>query len=110
MNLKRGPEPLGAFPYDRILERLRAELDQLIAARDDGSPHRGNGPDPMPAPHGTPDSPGAGDAPLGTSDPAGSSGRGPALVQEPELAAPEHPSYREDRGAPYERLSSRPAS
>ncbi len=110
VNLKRGPEPLGAFPYDRILERLRAELDQLIAARDDGSPHRGNGPDPMPAPHGTPDSPGAGDAPLGTSDPAGSSGRGPALVQEPELAAPEHPSYREDRGAPYERLSSRPAS
>lgn len=33
VNLKRGPESLGAFPYDEILPRLKAELDALIAAR-----------------------------------------------------------------------------
>ena len=33
VNLKRGPEELGAFPYDAILPRLKAELDQLIATR-----------------------------------------------------------------------------
>jgi len=33
VNLKRGPESLGAFPYDQILGRLRAELDALIASR-----------------------------------------------------------------------------
>jgi (E)-4-hydroxy-3-methylbut-2-enyl-diphosphate synthase len=33
VNLKRGPEELGAFPYDAILPRLRDELDALIAAR-----------------------------------------------------------------------------
>lgn len=33
VNLKRGPEELGAFPYDRILPRLKAELDAIIAAR-----------------------------------------------------------------------------
>lgn len=31
VNLKRGPEELGQFPYDAILPRLKAELDQLIA-------------------------------------------------------------------------------
>jgi (E)-4-hydroxy-3-methylbut-2-enyl-diphosphate synthase len=33
VNLKRGSQELGAFPYDAILPRLKAELDQLIAAR-----------------------------------------------------------------------------
>ena len=33
VNLKRGPVEVGAFSYDEILERLRAELDALIAAR-----------------------------------------------------------------------------
>jgi (E)-4-hydroxy-3-methylbut-2-enyl-diphosphate synthase len=33
VNLKRGPEEVGAFGYDEILVRLRAELDQLIAQR-----------------------------------------------------------------------------
>jgi (E)-4-hydroxy-3-methylbut-2-enyl-diphosphate synthase len=33
VNLKRGGEPLGQFPYDAILPRLRQELDTLIAAR-----------------------------------------------------------------------------
>lgn len=33
VNLKRGPESLGAYPYDQILDRLRAELDALIAVR-----------------------------------------------------------------------------
>ena len=32
VNLKRGPEPIGAFPYDAILPRLKQELDALIAA------------------------------------------------------------------------------
>jgi (E)-4-hydroxy-3-methylbut-2-enyl-diphosphate synthase len=31
VNLKRGSEELGAFPYDQILDRLKLELDQLIA-------------------------------------------------------------------------------
>ncbi|MBL8815474.1 MAG: (E)-4-hydroxy-3-methylbut-2-enyl-diphosphate synthase [Planctomyces sp.] len=31
VNLKKGPETLGAFPYDQILDRLRLELDALIA-------------------------------------------------------------------------------
>ncbi len=30
VNLKKGPEPLGAFPYDQILGELKRELDQLI--------------------------------------------------------------------------------
>jgi (E)-4-hydroxy-3-methylbut-2-enyl-diphosphate synthase len=30
VNLKKGTEPLGAWPYDRILEKLRIELDKLI--------------------------------------------------------------------------------
>jgi (E)-4-hydroxy-3-methylbut-2-enyl-diphosphate synthase len=33
VNLKRGNEDLGAYPYDQILNRLRAELDALIARR-----------------------------------------------------------------------------
>ncbi|MFO0262033.1 MAG: flavodoxin-dependent (E)-4-hydroxy-3-methylbut-2-enyl-diphosphate synthase, partial [Planctomycetota bacterium] len=33
VNLKRKTEELGAFPYDEILPRLKAELDALIAAR-----------------------------------------------------------------------------
>ena len=31
VNLKRGEESLGQYPYDAILPRLKAELDQLIA-------------------------------------------------------------------------------
>ncbi|MDG2222288.1 MAG: (E)-4-hydroxy-3-methylbut-2-enyl-diphosphate synthase [Rubripirellula sp.] len=31
VNLKRGPEPLGAFGYDEILPKLKQELDALIA-------------------------------------------------------------------------------
>ena len=31
VNLKRGPEPVGAFKYDEILPRLKQELDELIA-------------------------------------------------------------------------------
>ena len=34
VNLKRGSEPLGAFPYDEILPRLKDELDQMIAQRE----------------------------------------------------------------------------
>src|SRR6201985_3479072 len=30
VNLKRGSEELGAFPYDKILPRLKDELDLLI--------------------------------------------------------------------------------
>ena len=33
VNFKRGPEEIGAFSYEDILPRLRAELDTLIAAR-----------------------------------------------------------------------------
>ena len=33
VNLKRGSEELGAFPYDKILPKLKAELDVLIASR-----------------------------------------------------------------------------
>ena len=33
VNLKRGPEPLGAYPYDEILGRLKHELDRLIEER-----------------------------------------------------------------------------
>ena len=40
VNLKRGSLALGAFGYDEILTRLKAELDGLIAARgwDAGAP------------------------------------------------------------------------
>ena len=33
VNLKRGGQELGAFPYDSILPRLKQELDQLIASK-----------------------------------------------------------------------------
>jgi (E)-4-hydroxy-3-methylbut-2-enyl-diphosphate synthase len=33
VNLKKGTQELGAFPYDKILPRLKAELDALIAER-----------------------------------------------------------------------------
>ena len=33
VNLKRGTEALGAYPYDEILPKLKAELDDLINAR-----------------------------------------------------------------------------
>jgi (E)-4-hydroxy-3-methylbut-2-enyl-diphosphate synthase len=33
VNLKRGSESLGAYPYDQILARLKSELDALIAAK-----------------------------------------------------------------------------
>jgi (E)-4-hydroxy-3-methylbut-2-enyl-diphosphate synthase len=33
VNLKRGPESLGAFPYDEILPKLKSELDALIAVQ-----------------------------------------------------------------------------
>lgn len=33
VNLKRGTEELGAFPYDEILGRLKQELDSLIATQ-----------------------------------------------------------------------------
>ena len=32
VNLKKGSQELGAYPYDKILEKLKAELDHLIAA------------------------------------------------------------------------------
>ncbi|MBS0264418.1 MAG: (E)-4-hydroxy-3-methylbut-2-enyl-diphosphate synthase [Planctomycetes bacterium] len=37
VNLKRGGEELGAFPYSEILPRLKLELDQLIASQLSGS-------------------------------------------------------------------------
>ena len=33
VNLKRGEESLGAYPYDEIIEKLKSELDSLIDAR-----------------------------------------------------------------------------
>jgi (E)-4-hydroxy-3-methylbut-2-enyl-diphosphate synthase len=33
VNLKRGPESLGAYGYDAILDRLKSELDELINSR-----------------------------------------------------------------------------
>ena len=36
VNLKRGPTPIGAFPYDQILDRLKEELDKLIEASAQG--------------------------------------------------------------------------
>ncbi|MEI6666415.1 MAG: flavodoxin-dependent (E)-4-hydroxy-3-methylbut-2-enyl-diphosphate synthase, partial [Chloroflexota bacterium] len=32
VNLKRGEEELGAYPYETVLDRLKVELDTLIAA------------------------------------------------------------------------------
>ncbi len=36
VNLKKGPEELGAFPYDQILGRLKIELDLIIERRHTG--------------------------------------------------------------------------
>lgn len=33
VNLKKGAEPLGAYPYDQILPVLKGELDKIIAAQ-----------------------------------------------------------------------------
>ena len=33
VNLKKGSQELGAFPYDQILPRLKEELDKLIKER-----------------------------------------------------------------------------
>jgi (E)-4-hydroxy-3-methylbut-2-enyl-diphosphate synthase len=33
VTLKRGPQTLGAYAYDRILDRLKEELDRLLAAK-----------------------------------------------------------------------------
>jgi (E)-4-hydroxy-3-methylbut-2-enyl-diphosphate synthase len=33
VNLKRGEQEIGAFPYDEILGRLKSELDNLIATK-----------------------------------------------------------------------------
>jgi len=33
VNLKRGEEELGAFPYDTVLDRLKVELDAIIATK-----------------------------------------------------------------------------
>jgi (E)-4-hydroxy-3-methylbut-2-enyl-diphosphate synthase len=33
VNLKRGTEELGAYPYDEILPKLKSELDSLISQR-----------------------------------------------------------------------------
>ena len=33
VNLKKGPEEVGAYTYDTILPKLKAELDQLIARK-----------------------------------------------------------------------------
>jgi len=35
VNLKKGSEPIGAFPYDAIIPRLREELDRIINDRGD---------------------------------------------------------------------------
>ena len=33
VNLKKGPQSIGAYGYDEILPRLKAELDALITER-----------------------------------------------------------------------------
>jgi hypothetical protein len=33
VNLKKGEETVGAFGYEEVLDRLREELDKLIAVR-----------------------------------------------------------------------------
>lgn len=38
VNLKRGEESVGAFPYDTVLERLREELDALIETKRAAAP------------------------------------------------------------------------
>jgi len=38
VNLKRGPETVGAFGYDEIIGRLREEVAAVLAARGEGRP------------------------------------------------------------------------
>jgi (E)-4-hydroxy-3-methylbut-2-enyl-diphosphate synthase len=38
VNLKRGEESLGAFPYDTVLDRLKVELDALISEKSAAAP------------------------------------------------------------------------
>jgi (E)-4-hydroxy-3-methylbut-2-enyl-diphosphate synthase len=33
VNLKRGEQEVGAFPYDEVLDRLRIELDDIIKSK-----------------------------------------------------------------------------
>jgi (E)-4-hydroxy-3-methylbut-2-enyl-diphosphate synthase len=33
VNLKKGPHDVGAFKYDQVLDRLKTEMDLLIAAK-----------------------------------------------------------------------------
>ena len=33
VNLKKGPQELGAYPYDTILSKLKAELDRVIVEK-----------------------------------------------------------------------------
>jgi (E)-4-hydroxy-3-methylbut-2-enyl-diphosphate synthase len=33
VNLKRGPQLVGSFPYDQVLDRLKQELDELVDIR-----------------------------------------------------------------------------
>ena len=40
VNLKRGTEQIGAFSYDEVLDRLREELDRLLAGRTGGAEER----------------------------------------------------------------------
>ncbi len=40
VNLKRGPQKLGTYTYDEILDRLREALDELIRERFGDEPHR----------------------------------------------------------------------
>ena len=35
VKLKKGSDPIGAFPYDAIIPRLREELDRIINERGD---------------------------------------------------------------------------
>jgi (E)-4-hydroxy-3-methylbut-2-enyl-diphosphate synthase len=44
VNLKRGRETLGSFPYDTVLDRLKEEVDRLIATR--GAPRAARRPRP----------------------------------------------------------------
>lgn len=43
VNLKRGPEHLGSFAYDEVLERLKSELDQLVRRRQPASADKSGG-------------------------------------------------------------------
>ena len=40
VNLKKGEESIGAYPYDEILEKLKFELDKIIEDRFGSVPSR----------------------------------------------------------------------